>query len=670
MRCGFLLQVAGSTVTEPSSAGVFASEILPALPSGGFAYTGVFAAYAQVFVPQPSPLTEDNAWAFVCAHDPVNKDLGGAARALSVCTVRYDDFTPNTRFLSAPVLAAGHVSMIDAFRHAEVMSQQPPEIVVNVPLTDSLGEAAVTGNTIDVVFVWAWKDALGAIHRSGPSDPLTYTEGGTSAGYIDDRFVVLAIPPAFAWRQDPDLGPNDVWLEAYHSPADGNDSTGTDTRLADGLFYRSATVNIGTTSGTSPTRIRGTSAYTNSHIPLAELESTTVPGLSRPVFVSPSNPWTNDFSQPGLYSNNEKVHVPAPPPLSVTGTVDRIWVADSEDRTRVWYSGPLNPFEAPWFSSDFVLYVPSEGGEVVALGSTQDLVVIFTKEHTYGLTAIDGPDASGAGLFPPLRKISDAVSCNNPASIVETDIGLFFESEYGIYVISPDGGVSHVGARIGGLLTGRTIVSSCVIPKDKLVIFDCSDGVGLAYDYERDAWVEYRYIGTSLESSCEAAGRHVILADNSGLQVYRDSDAEGVEDFDSHFDTGWIQLSGSIEGYKRVREVILTGSLSGDAIPGSPGANDDAGDIVVTVYHNYDNSQVETYTIRVIDLDNINPLRTRIPMNRQKVSAVRIRVGYTQPNSAGGSDYYQRLTISGITLGVGVKQGPAKLNPGGGSAIS
>lgn len=667
LRTGAILYINGSGVTEPAEAGQFAVRILPPMSSGGRDLNLLNSDLARLHVSQTCPLPGTNSWAFTYLHDEPNSFLPSLGKAASIGTITYDNYTPNTRFLKSPVLAAGTASMIDDFRHAPLMSREAPFIIAEGEV--EANTSGTIGSTVEFVYVWAWKDSNGSIHRSAPSEPFLYTftdSGG--AGVTKARIITIAIPPGWAWKEDQTLGPSEVYLEAYISPYNGADGSESEVRLVDGQYFRAGgAIQVVGTTGTTPNITLDTPVYTGFAVPLSELESSTHPGFSRPIYVSPVTPWTasnvRGVAQPSLYSNTDKTHQPAPPPLSVAATRDRLWIADSEDRTRIWYSAPLNPFESPWFNPDFSIYIPSEGGEVTALGAIRDLLVVFTKEHTYGLTAVEGPDAQGVGVFPPLRKLSDAVSCSNPASIVETDVGLFFQSEYGIYLIGPDGSTNHVGKPVTQLLDSSTIVSSCVLPEDKLVVFDFADGTGLVFDYEINAWTSRNYIGSSLVSSCEAAGRHVILVNNSGNSVYRDTDSVTSESFSSYFSTNWIQLTGSIEGYKRVREIILTGSITGETIPGSPGVNDDAGSVVVTAYYNYDDTDFTTYTRAVLDIVDRNPLRLRIPSTRQKVSSIRIRVAYTQPASSGGTDYVQKLEISGITLGTGLKTGPAKIAP-------
>lgn len=119
----------------------------------------------------------------------------------------------------------------------------------------------------------------------------------------------------------------------------------------------------------------------------------------------------------------------------------RFW-AESEER--LWAGGLWDPFiiecskvaipGEPWqFTNDpthqVVLAAPCTG-----LAYMDGSVVAFTKNEIY-LVSGDGPNDQGIGPFPPPRKTAQGVGCVDYRSIVETNIGVFFQSKRGIELL-------------------------------------------------------------------------------------------------------------------------------------------------------------------------------------------------------------------------------------------
>jgi hypothetical protein len=64
-----------------------------------------------------------------------------------------------------------------------------------------------------------------------------------------------------------------------------------------------------------------------------------------------------------------------------------------------------------------------------------DNAVLFTSEGIY-LVGGDGPDVAGEGIFSAPTRLPFSVGCNNARSVIATELGVFFQSEAGMYLLA------------------------------------------------------------------------------------------------------------------------------------------------------------------------------------------------------------------------------------------
>jgi hypothetical protein len=171
-----------------------------------------------------------------------------------------------------------------------------------------------------------------------------------------------------------------------------------------------------------------------------------------------------------------------------------------------------------------------------------------------------GPDNTGANstYSPTPIYISSTIGCDNPNSIVQTDEGLMFQSDKGIWLLSRGLQPSYIGQAVERLVLGNIVESATVIPGTTQVRFIMNTGITLMYDYLYKQWGWFT----------NTPGISATLY--QGLHTYLDQDSRIVQETPgAYIDiatpvcmyalSNWIQLQG-LSGYQRFLELQILGS--------------------------------------------------------------------------------------------------------------
>jgi hypothetical protein len=276
----------------------------------------------------------------------------------------------------------------------------------------------------------------------------------------------------------------------------------------------------------------------------------------------------NDLAVVGnslIYTTGGVVEDIAGPSFSISSMWDdRLWVVDAEDGS-LWYSKQVLPGTGVEFSDLFTYYAaPIQGaqgatGLPTALCPMDTELVIFKAEAMSYINGT-GPDNTGAGSTysqTPVY-ISSTVGCSNPNSIVQTDDGLMFQSDKGIWLLSRSLQPIYIGAPVERLTIGNTVTSAEIIPGTTQARFILNTGITLMYDYYYHQWGWFTNTpgisGTlynGLHTYLDQYGR--ILQESPGY--YLDVSTPVLMSALSN----WIQLQG-LSGYQRFLELQIVGS--------------------------------------------------------------------------------------------------------------
>lgn len=263
----------------------------------------------------------------------------------------------------------------------------------------------------------------------------------------------------------------------------------------------------------------------------------------------------------------------APPSTAVVVHKNRVWLADAEDRRRVWYSSILIDSEAPAFNLERTLRVDDSADEITGLATLDEGLVIFTRSRVYMVTG-DGPldtgatnDIRSAGFTGP-NLISTSAGCISPRSVVSFEGGVLFQSIDGLQLLVGDGKIVPVGQAVRDELSSRELVRSAVLDAERrrvvwLVTNDTSgDARMVIFDYQRQAWMIWKLNHDQSQQTLGLWDRKLVCADSSGVNVQAlHPTAAGYDPNDTwvtmKVKTPYIRVS-AIGGFQRAQRLALT----------------------------------------------------------------------------------------------------------------
>lgn len=265
-----------------------------------------------------------------------------------------------------------------------------------------------------------------------------------------------------------------------------------------------------------------------------------------------------------IYTTGGVIEDIAAPSFSIcTMFDDRLWILSNEDGT-FWYSKQVIPGTGVEFSDLFTYYAaPIQGaqgstGLPTAACPMDSELIIFKKEAMSYINGA-GPDNTGAGstYSPTPIYISSTVGCTNPQSIIQTDMGIMFQSDKGIWMVGRGLGLEYIGEAVERLVIGNIVKSATVIPGTTQVRFIINTGITLMYDYFYKQWGWFT--NTPGMSATLYQGLHTYLDNFERIVqetpgVYLDVSTPVT----MYVLSNWIQLQG-LSGYQRLLELQLLG---------------------------------------------------------------------------------------------------------------
>lgn len=270
--------------------------------------------------------------------------------------------------------------------------------------TGSTGPAPKAGDTSAVYSykaVFEWVDVYGRLHRSAPSDPWqeTFTAQKSlaievSCLTISQRLTMVPYSP--------------VAVRFYRTLANGS----TYRRLPGGAICELAFAGVGAT------------AYTDSYTDADIDENASI------------------YTDGGVLPNDL-----APSCRFLCKAEDRVWFGGLWDNTIVQCSKTIVPDE-PIQCTDHDSHKVQLLSDCTGLAYMDGTIIAFCVNAIYCITG-DGPNDQGVGAFPSARLMSKDVGCIDYKSILETNIGVFFQSALGLYVIPRGlGQPQYIGAAV------------------------------------------------------------------------------------------------------------------------------------------------------------------------------------------------------------------------------
>jgi len=294
------------------------------------------------------------------------------------------------------------------------------------------------------------------------------------------------------------------------------------------------------------------------------------------------------LAQPYLYTTGGVLDNVCPPAaLCMCIHQNRLVLGGADNTTVVWFSKELSPTDAPGFNDALTIQI-EEGGAVTGLASFNGLLFVFKRRAAF-VVAGDMPDDTGGGigrgngsissLATPVRMAHD-IGCINHRSVVETPIGIFFQSERTLELLDQNMAITPVGFALEETLAAFPEVTNAIHhPKDGEVWFTVHTvgAVGaageqfrvLVFNYLTKQWSTSKFgaIGTGRVQLGIVDNRPCLAAAGaaSGV-VYRQTPSK----FFDVAPTGrqYVAMSGTtapvalnqIQGYERVKRLRVFGN--------------------------------------------------------------------------------------------------------------
>lgn len=239
---------------------------------------------------------------------------------------------------------------------------------------------------------------------------------------------------------------------------------------------------------------------------------------------------------------------------------NRLFATDPSNGNVIRYSQSLDDGYGVEWPPDLSLPVDPFGGDVTALASQDDRVVVFKASAIFVFNG-DGPDAAGqivtSGFTTPQLVTSD-VGCSEPNSIVLTPDGHMFQSAKGIYLLDRGGTVSYIGARVEAYNAQR-IARATVLPDRTQVVFLTDSGSTLLFDHYHKQWSTFPN-HEGLDSEVVNGAFYYLRTNGS---VYRETigsytDA-GIR-IRMRLETAWLHMHDYLQGFSRFWETLILGT--------------------------------------------------------------------------------------------------------------
>jgi hypothetical protein len=419
------------------------------------------------------------------------------------------DGLSNIQFGKTDLIASAFPVVYDGksvFEHGFI---RRPKLQVTEP-TFSLRNTLPAG-TYRLQAIYSYVDATGQLHRSAPSDIVTYVSTG-SAGKATDVDIECCNPTIRS----------NYTVELYRTTVGGS------------VLYKCLTLNVNTV-----TTVIGTDDLLTAGGTDAEIVDNAVIYTSGDIIASDPLPACVGFN---TYRN-------------------RLVTIDTESDV-VQYSKKRQELIGAEFSSLFTIEVDPVGGRLTAAIEMDSNLVIFRQSAIY-VTNGDGPnDAGGNNDIREPQRVSSDVGCDDGCggrSVVLTPKGVMFKSAKGIYLIDRGLNVTYIGAEVERY-NSYLMTSAIALASKNQVRFQHSNGDTLVYDYVVGQWSTFtNHSGLFAKV---VGGVYNYIRTNGSIWSESTGFADGAYAIVMKLKTAWIKLN-SMQQFKRIRRVTVLGNYIG-----------------------------------------------------------------------------------------------------------
>ena len=396
------------------------------------------------------------------------------------------------------------------------------------------------------------------------------------------------------------------------------------------------------------------------------------------------------LSEPYLYTTGGILdNVPPPAAKSMCVHQNRLVLGGADDTTVVWFSKPITPTEGPGFNEQLTITI-GDGGPVMGLASLNGNLIVFKYQDVYVVPGTF-PDASGNGpsLGEPFN-LPSGVGCIDHRSVVETPVGVFFQSTRGLELLTPALEVNPMVKVRETLKLYPYITSTAHYPANREVWFVCHfskidvfsqspPAQILIFNYQTGTWSKFispgqtDYLGRGMFHGA-LVGMDVWLACRDDTYFGFDQAFAYTYDTTRYYDTtrgygsgtkNFVKMNvqtapiamNNVQGFQRLKRVRLLGT----ATPAVGTGIADYGQAALGLWTDYTASLANIQTASwthdqmktVIDAQG----RAQFEVHVREQKGQKISVYYTEGAPVSILDTGFGLALSNIAVVVGLKSG-------------
>lgn len=285
----------------------------------------------------------------------------------------------------ATVLGGGLATSFDGrYLNEYALPHKPPRPLA---AADAGSGSGPTAGTYNFRVVYGFIDNHGLVHRTLPSDALSWTQPGTNDIDLTIATNLYSLHDRFS---------NNGWFVEVYQTEDGG---------ATYYLVASEELSSNSTSG-SPLTIRL--------------------GVSDAVLIT---------NKP-LYTTGNVLADYAPPPLyAVASSETRLWGISAQDRRAYYFTKEAVEGFAPGWHPTLRGRLEAAGGDLTAIVVMDDKTLLFQEEAIYAIYG-DGPTALGTGAFSVPQRVVDGLGTTQREGVVVTPHGVVFLSNAGFKLLT------------------------------------------------------------------------------------------------------------------------------------------------------------------------------------------------------------------------------------------
>lgn len=242
----------------------------------------------------------------------------------------------------------------------------------------------------------------------------------------------------------------------------------------------------------------------------------------------------------------------------------RLWVADRDFTSQLWFSKKIQENRAPVFVGAFQLSLSDSEGPITNMAAMDDKLVVFKASAVYVIYG-DGPDSSGAGNFPVVLRVDTDIGAKVGTPVVSTGSEVYFVADRGIHRMNRALKFDWVGLPVDRYLnqplvqTQEVITGAVFSPAEDEVRFQTTN-YRLIYDRVLDLWIRDTGAGMQNVVRTVMVGSKQVLFKSNGDMWFEGAATQTTDAGTTYtpiIRTAWIRPSGIIGQRMRLYQARL-----------------------------------------------------------------------------------------------------------------